>query len=102
MRELEELGAQVWAVSSDKPERVASFRDKQGITYTLLHDANGTTFDSYGVRNENADRTIPHPTVVVVDSDMTARYVASDENYRKRPPANEVVAAVRAVVQPAP
>ena len=55
-------------------------------------------FDAYGVRNERADKTIPHPTVVVVDEDMMARYVASDERYRKRPPADEVVEAVRSIV----
>lgn len=98
--EFDDLGAQVWAVSADDQERVASFREQEGIEYTFLHDPDGAVFDAYGVRNERADRTIPHPTVVVVDSEMTARYVSSDENYRQRPPAAEVVEAVRAVVSP--
>lgn len=98
MQEFDQLGAQVWAVSADAPERVASYRDDNDITFALLHDPDGTTFDAYGVRNERADRTIPHPTVVVVDSEMTARYVASDENYRERPPAAEVVQAVASLV----
>lgn len=86
-------------MSSDDPERVASFRDEEGIDYTFLHDPDGEVFDAYGVRNERADKTIPHPTVVVVDSAMTARYVVSDENFRVRPPAAEVVEAVSAVVE---
>lgn len=91
----------MWAVSADDPERVASFRDKEGIEYTFLRDPEGAVFDSYRVRNQNADGTIPHPTVVVIDSKMTARYVVSDENYRQRPPAEEVVQAVRTVVESA-
>lgn len=88
-------------MSADDPERVASFREQEGIEYTFLHDPDGGVFDAYGVRNERADQTIPHPTVVVVDSEMTARYVVSDENYRQRPPAEEVVQAVRTVVESA-
>ncbi len=97
---MEQLGAQVWAISADDPDRVGSFRDKKGVTYSLLHDPDGSVFDAYGVRNERADKTIPHPTVVVVDADMTARYVVSDENYRRRPPTDEVVQAVRGIVEP--
>ncbi len=76
-----------------------SFRDKKGISYKMLHDSDGETFERYGIRNERHDKTVPHPTVVVVDQEQRVRAVFSDENYRKRPPANEVLNAVRAVAE---
>jgi peroxiredoxin len=67
----------------------------------MLHDPAGTTFDSYGIRNENHDRTVPHPTVIVVDREGVARFVVSDENHRVRPPSLAVVAAVERLATPA-
>lgn len=84
----------MWAISGDDPESLRSFRDENGIGFTFLHDPQGVTFYSYGILNERHDRTVPHPTVVVVDAEGAARYVVSDENYKVRPPADEIVAAV--------
>jgi peroxiredoxin Q/BCP len=99
--ELEDLGVAVWAISGDDPERLRSFRDREGIEYRFLLDPEGSTFGAYGIVNERSDRTVPHPTVVVVDSARAARFVASDENYRVRPAAGEVVAAVRRALEDA-
>lgn len=57
------------------------------------------TFAAYGILNEQDDRTIPHPTVVVVDGGNVARYVVSDENHKVRPPADEVLEAVKALAE---
>ena len=92
--ELDELGVPVWAISGDDPERLRAFRDREGIEYEFLLDPEGKTFGAYGILNERSDRTVPHPTVVVVDSQRIARYLVSDENYQVRPRASEVVAAV--------
>ena len=89
---LEELGVPVWAISGDDPARLQAFRDREGIEYELLLDPEGVTFSAYGILNERHDKTVPHPTVVVVDSDRVARYVVSDRNYKVRPPAGDVVA----------
>ena len=90
----EAAGAPIWAISADDPDGLRSFRDKEGLDFSFLLDVEGTTFDRYGIRNENHDRTVPHPTVIVVDRDGVARFVVSDENYRVRPPSLAVVLAV--------
>jgi len=96
--ELEELGVPVWAISGDEPDRLASFRDREEIEFEFLLDPSGETFVAYDILNESHDRTVPHPTVVVVDSERIAHYVVSDENYRVRPPAADVVEAARRLI----
>ena len=93
----EAAGAKLWAISADDPDRLRSFRDGEKIGFPLLLDSEGASFDSYGIRNENHDRTVPHPTVIVVDGEGVARFVVSDDNYRVRPPSLAVVAAVERV-----
>jgi peroxiredoxin len=95
---LEEIGVPVWAISGDEPDRLRAFRDREGIEFDLLLDPDGTTFRSYGILNERHDKTVPHPTVIVVDSERIARYVVSDENFRVRPAAREVVEAAGGLV----
>lgn len=90
----------MWAISGDDPEKLRSFRDQKRIGLTFLLDPEGETFASYGIRNERHDKTVPHPTVVVVDAERTARYVVSDEDYRVRPPAGEIVEAVAGLAAP--
>jgi len=90
----EAAGASIWAITADDPDRLRSFRDQEEIGFSILLDSDGGTFDSYGIRNENHDRTVPHPTVIVVDTEGIARLVVSEENHRVRPPSLAVVAAV--------
>lgn len=98
--EIEAAGAAVWAISGDDPAKLRSFRDRSGIGFDFLLDPGGETFASYGILNERHDRTVPHPTVVVVDAQGIARYLVSDADYKVRPPAEEIVAAVRALTPP--
>ena len=90
-----------WSCSHicDDPDQLRKFRDAEGIGYTILLDPDGSTFDSYGIRNENHDRTVPHPTVIVVDNGGVARFVVSDDNYRVRPPTLAVVQAVERLAE---
>lgn len=97
--ELEAIGVAVWAISGDDPERLRSFAADEGIEYEFLLDPDGAAFDAFGIRNETHKKTVPHPTVVVVDAAGTARYVVTDEDYKVRPPATEVVAAARRLVE---
>ena len=96
--EIEAAGAVLWAISGDDTERLGSFAAEKGITFPFLHDPEGTTFVSYGILNEGFSKTVPHPTVIVVDSDRVARFVVSDDNYKVRPPSPAVVAAVQKLV----
>lgn len=95
---LDEAGIPLWAISGDEPERLISFREREGIEFELLLDSGGETFRAYDILNESHDKTVPHPTVMVVDSERIARFVVSDENYRVRPPSADVVAAALGLV----
>jgi peroxiredoxin len=83
----------VWAITADEPARLRSFRDEEGIDFPILLDPEGKTFERYGIRNEGHQKTVPHPTVIVVDGEGVARWVVSDENHKVRPPVSEVLAA---------
>ena len=75
-----------------------SFVAHDRIEYRILLDPEGSTFRSYEILNERHDKTVPHPTVVVVDDAGIARYVVREEKHRVRPPSREVVAAALALV----
>jgi peroxiredoxin Q/BCP len=47
--ELRERGAVVLGVSPDSPERLAKFRAKEGLNFTLLSDPDHSVADAYGV-----------------------------------------------------
>lgn len=87
----------VWAITGDEPERLRSFREEEGIDFPILLDPAGEIFELLGIRNEGHRKTVPHPTVIVVDAQGVARWVASDQNYKVRPPVTDVLAAVRAL-----
>ena len=87
----------MWAITGDEPARLRSFRDEEWIDFPILLDPEGETFERYGIRNEGHQKTVPHPTVIVVDGEGVARWVVSDENYKVRPPATEVLAVASRV-----
>ena len=99
LERFEAAGAEVWAITGDEPARLESFRDTEGIGLTILLDPEGSTFESYGILNENHDRTVPHPTVIGVEDAGGARFGVSDENYRVRPPSLAVVLAVERLAE---
>jgi thioredoxin-dependent peroxiredoxin len=45
-------GYEVLGISPDKPEKLAKFRDKDGLTITLLSDADKSVMSSYGAFGE--------------------------------------------------
>jgi peroxiredoxin len=95
MEAFEEAGAEVWAITGDDPERVQSFWDAESLGLTVLSDPEGSTFASYGIRNLNHKKVVPHPTVIVVDAGGMARFVVSDDNYKVRPPSLAIVYSVQ-------
>lgn len=96
---MEAAGVPLWAITGDEPGAIESFVEHDGIAYEVLLDPDGSTFRSYRILNERHDKTVPHPTVIVVDATGVARYVFTDENKRVRAPADEVVAAALSLVR---
>jgi peroxiredoxin len=86
------------AVSPDDPERVRKLAEANGLEYTFLTDPGGEVIEGYGIGNpRHTNGVLPHPTALVIDRAGRVRYKRIDEDYKVRPPAEELVEAVRAL-----
>ena len=84
------------AVSPDDPERVEQFLEKNALGFPLLTDEGGEVIIEYGIRNrEHEDGVLPDPTALVLDGEGRVVYKRIDPDYTVRPPASELVEAVR-------
>jgi thioredoxin-dependent peroxiredoxin len=52
LAELDEAGLDVVGISPDKPEKLAKFRDAEGLTFPLLSDPERTVLTAYGAYGE--------------------------------------------------
>lgn len=94
------------AVSVDDRERQQRMIDRVAeesgveIDYTLLSDPDHAVIDRYGLYNEDSppNRTLPHPTVMVIDRDGVVRWRFTEVDYRVRP-ENEMILDALAEVQ---
>lgn len=86
----------VWAISSEPPDKLASYASKEGIDYTLLSDGDQSAIRAWGIVNSKSPK-IPHPTAVVVDSEGVVRYFRQDVDYTVRPSVSEILEAVDTV-----
>jgi thioredoxin-dependent peroxiredoxin len=53
--ELNEAGIDAVGISPDKPEKLAKFRDAEGLTFTLLSDPERKVLTAYGAYGEKND-----------------------------------------------
>lgn len=92
----------LWAIAPDNPEKLEAMRQDMGLGYPVLVDADGAAMKAWGIVNEAGGGKVPHPTVVVVDEEGVVRFFHLDEDYRRRPPPETVVEAVRSAGKPDP
>jgi peroxiredoxin len=86
------------AVSPDDPANVRKLAEANGLGYTLLSDPGGEVIERYGIRNrQHTSGVLPDPTALVIDREGRVRFKRIDEDYTERPPAEELVEAVRAL-----
>ncbi len=52
LAELNEAGLDVIGISPDKPEKLAKFRDNEGLTFPLLSDPDKSVLTAYGAYGE--------------------------------------------------
>ena len=52
LAELNDAGLDVVGISQDKPEKLAKFRDKEGLTFPLLADPDRTVLEAWGAYGE--------------------------------------------------
>ena len=88
----------ILAVSVDPHDKAQSLRkklkDKPGINFPLLSDADHRVIDRYGLFKEKSRRPLPHPATYVIDREGKVRYRFVEVNYRKRPSNEDVMKEV--------
>lgn len=86
-----------WAIVNDDPAKLRELRDAEGLEMPFLLDPGAQVIREYGVSNEQDERAIPHPTALVIDREGVVRFVRIDENYRERPPVDELLEALAGI-----
>jgi peroxiredoxin len=103
-RQIEALGVEVAVITYDSLELLQRFRLAHAITYTLLRDADSRHIKAYGILNtqyEPGSRGygVPHPGLLLIDTDGIVRMKFAEPGHRKRPDFAEVIAGVKAWVE---
>ncbi len=100
LKDIEESGVQLVAISYDSPTMNSAAAVKLGLTFPLLSDEGSKTIDAYGIRNETATGRgagIPHPGVFILDQQDVIRVKLMRDGYRDRPESAEIIAAVKSI-----
>ena len=80
---LKAAGADVVAISVDKPEKSKELGDKLRIPFPILSDVDHKVIDAYGLYN--AEGKISKPATLVLDSKAIVRWSFFEEDYKVRP-----------------
>jgi peroxiredoxin len=100
MPTLNDLGAQILAVSVDPQERSQQLADGLRLSYRFLSDRNLEVIRRYGLEHAGAGRggrDIARPTTIIVDKAGVTRWMSLPGRYSIRPDPQEIVAAVKAL-----
>lgn len=94
-----ELNAEVLAISSDEPDRLAVEPAAQGLPFPLLADTEGTTIERYTYRDEAG---FPLPSVFVADrfGALYSQSIVDDE--RELPGQQAILETVRFIESQCP
>jgi len=84
---------EIWAISPDAPDKLATYASKTGIEFSLLSDGDGSAIKAWGLVNPKSPN-VPHPTAVVVDGPGVVRYLRQDVDYKNRPSASEILKSI--------
>ena len=87
----------------DAAKDLAEFGEDREIGYPLLSDKGSKHIDALGVRNEEYPQGHPGygvalPGILFVDASGVVRLKRAHENYRTRPPFDELLEATRTLV----
>lgn len=98
--DLEKMGYQMIAISTDAPEGLKGTYDKNELTYTLLSDADVSVAKAFGLAfkapanygdmlvkssgGKNVDKLLPVPAVFVLDTKGVIKYEHINPNFKER------------------
>lgn len=88
--EIRATGTDLAALSVDGPEKSQAVRDKLGLPFPILCDAQRMVVRQWGVYNAREKGGIAKPAVFILDAGRIVRYVSVDE-VASRVPASEIV-----------
>ena len=100
MPTLNDLGAQILAVSVDSQERSQKLADGLRLSYRFLSDRGLEVIRRYGLEHARAGRgsqDVARPTTIIVDKLGVIRWMSLRDYYSIRPDPEEIVAAVKAL-----
>ena len=100
MPTLNDLGAQILAVSVDPQERSQQLADGLKLSYRFLSDRNLEVIRRYGLEHAGAGRggrDIARPATIIVDKAGVIRWMSLPGRHSIRPDPQEIVAAVKAL-----
>lgn len=72
LKQINEAGIQVVAISYDSVEILKKFSEQEEVTFPLLSDADSATIKAFGILNENArgrQSGVPNPCTFLVGKD---------------------------------
>lgn len=81
-------------IAPDDPAKLEAMREKMGLSFPTLVDADLAATKAYGILNEQNGK-LPHPTALIVDKKGIVRFVRIDEDYSKRPPSEDLLTALK-------
>lgn len=101
--EFNEAGVAVSASTYDSVEQNAEFKSSEELTYPLLSDQDAKTVKALGILNEQYEEGsraygVPHPGVILVDTDGKVILKRAEERYSDRPSMDDLLEDVKEFV----
>jgi len=98
----DKLGITLIGVSYDSPETLMDFSQQFDIEIELLSDAESEIINALGIRNEEHKEGtpgygIPHPGIIIVDTQKKIRAKFNEDGYRNRPKVEDVLTSIKAL-----
>lgn len=79
------LGYQIVAISTDKPEKLQETINKNHLKYTLLSDAECKVASMFGIAFKAGENwTLPVPALFVIDKNGIIKFIHSNPDYKQR------------------
>lgn len=101
LKQIEENGIQIVAISYDSSDILSTFAAKQKITYPLLADPGSKTISAYGLLNKEVKGSkiegIPYPGTIVIDQEGVIRAKLFNDGYKERATTEELIKAVKSI-----
>ncbi|QSG06863.1 redoxin domain-containing protein [Halapricum desulfuricans] len=96
----EDAGASVYGISVDSPFALNEFREKLGLSFDLISDAEKELVEAYDITMDFADLgvyDVAKRSVFVLDSDGTVQYAWVSDDPGVEPDYDDVLEAVESI-----